>query len=303
MSIARFSCTTHLATLHTLGATRQITRRLLAKMSQGQQRRPSSDQAQAGGGGQGQGQGGGAVRYGDVFPAVTGGLAEKPVAPQDAATMQSAENLVFGETIKGGPAAAMQSAAMRNERMGVVGHDQATDATTEQGVSVSETRIPGGRIVTEFVAGQAVGQYLAPDDAADAGGAGGDDTKITIGEALEAAGYAAGGRPVERSDAAAIQAAEVRATGLDVNIPGGLAAQAQSAADANAWAARDDEKAKLGDVLSNAPAKLVADKEVEADDAARVASAETRNKDDKTVRPGGIAASVAAAARLNKQGA
>ncbi|XP_048549024.1 late embryogenesis abundant protein D-34-like isoform X1 [Triticum urartu] len=284
-------------------------------MSQGQQRRPSSDQAQADGGGQSQEQGGGAVRYGDVFLAVTGGLAEKPVAPQDAATMQSAENLVFGETIKGGPAATMQSAAMRNERMGVVGHDQATDATAEQGVTVSETRVPGGRIVTEFVAGQVVGQYLAPDGADPARGAAGDDTKMTIGEALEAAGYAAGDRPVEHSDAAAIQAAKVRATGQDVYIPGDLAAQAQSAADANLWAARDEEKAKLGDVLSNATAKLVAhkernataklvaDKEVESDDAGRVASAETRNKDDKTVRPGGIAASVAAAARLNKQDA
>ncbi|VAH87506.1 unnamed protein product [Triticum turgidum subsp. durum] len=110
-------------------------------------------------------------------------------------------------------------------------------------------------------------------------------------------------------------AAKVRATGQDVYIPGDLAAQAQSAADANLWAARDEEKAKLGEVLSNATAKLVAhkernataklvaDKEVESDDAARVASAETRNKDDKTVRPGGIAASVAAAARLNKQDA
>jgi hypothetical protein len=96
----------------------------------------------------------GAIRYGDVFPAVSGGLAKKPVAPQDAATMQSAETLLFGETIKGGPAATMQSASMRNERMGAVAHDQATDATAEQGVSVSETRIPGGRIVTEFVAGQ-----------------------------------------------------------------------------------------------------------------------------------------------------
>ncbi|KAF7041270.1 hypothetical protein CFC21_051089 [Triticum aestivum] len=284
-------------------------------MSQGQQRRPSSDQAQADGGGQSQEQGGGAVRYGDVFLAVTGGLAEKPVAPQDAATMQSAENLVFGETIKGGPAATMQSAAMRNERMGVVGHDQATDATAEQGVTVSETCVPGGRIVTEFVAGQVVSQYLAPDGADPARGAAGDDTKMTIGEALEAAGYAAGDRPVEHSDAAAIQAAKVRATGQDVYIPGDLAAQAQSAADANLWAARDEEKAKLGEVLSNATAKLVAhkernataklvaDKEVESDDAARVASAETRNKDDKTVRPGGIAASVAAAARLNKQDA
>ena len=55
---------------------------------------------------------------------------------------------------------------------------------------------------------------------------------------------------MERSDAAAIQAAEVRATGLDANVPGGLAARAQSAADANAWAARDVDKATLGDVLS-----------------------------------------------------
>lgn len=34
--------------------------------------------------------------------------------------------------------------------MGVVGHDQATDATAEQGVTVSETCVPGGRIVSEF---------------------------------------------------------------------------------------------------------------------------------------------------------
>uniref|UniRef100_A0ACD5WWK1 Uncharacterized protein n=1 Tax=Avena sativa TaxID=4498 RepID=A0ACD5WWK1_AVESA len=300
MSTARFSSSsTHLVagTLHKLGATRQliVTRRFLAKMSQGQPRRPaSSEQAQA------QGQDG-AIRYGDVFPAVSGGLAKKPVAPQDAATMQSAENMVFGETIKGGPAATMQSAAMRNESRGVVGHDQATDATAEQGVSVSETRVPGGRIVTEFVAGQAVGQFLEPDDAgAAAGGGGGDEAKVTIGEALEAAGYAAGTRPVERSDAAAIQAAEVRATGLDGNIPGGLAAQAQSAADANAWAARDEDKATLGDILSDATAKLGADKEVESEDAARVAFAEARNKQDVTARPGGVAASMAAAARLNK---
>uniref|UniRef100_A0ACD5WDU0 Uncharacterized protein n=1 Tax=Avena sativa TaxID=4498 RepID=A0ACD5WDU0_AVESA len=298
MSIARFSSSsTHLArTLHKLGATRQtIARRFLAKMSQGQPRRPASPSEQA------QGQDG-AIRYGDVFPAVSGGLAKKPVAPQDAATMQSAENMVFGETIKGGPAATMQSAAMRNERMGVVAHDQATDVTAEQGVSVSETRVPGGRIVTEFVAGQAVGQYLEPDDAAAAGAGGGrgDEAKVTIGEALEAAGYTAGTKPVERSDAAAIQAAEVRATGLDGNIPGGLAAQAQSAADANAWASRGDYKATLGDVLSDATAKLAADKEVETDDAARVAFAETRNKQDVTARPGGVAASMAAAARLNK---
>ncbi|XP_034576983.1 late embryogenesis abundant protein D-34 [Setaria viridis] len=298
-------------------------------MSQGQPRRPS-DQQQAAGGEHG------AVRYGDVFPAVSGGLAEKPVAPQDAATMQSAESLVFGfgQTIRGGPGATMQSAATTNERMGVVGHDQATDATAVQGVTVSETRVPGGRLVTEFVAGQviikhltppsalslrlqlarvccaqAVGQYLAPDDATAGGaaGAGGvaaagvvDNTKVTIGEALEATALAAGDEPVERSDAAAIQAAEARATGLHANVPGGLAAQAQSAAAANAWAARDEDKTTIGDVLANATAKLVADKTVESADALRVAGAENRNKGDATARPGGVAASMAAAAKLNR---
>jgi hypothetical protein len=226
-------------------------------MSQRQPRRPSGHQETTSGEQ-------GAVRYGDVFPAVAGGLAEKPVAPQDAATMQSAENLVFGQTLRGGPAAAMQSAATANERMGAVGHDQATDATAVQGVTVSETRVPGGRIVTEFVAGQAVGQYLARDDdaggggggagagarGASAGGVGKDMTKVTIGEALEATALAAGDAPVERSDAAAIQAAEARATGLDANVPGGLAARAQSAAAANAWASRDEDKATLGDVLA-----------------------------------------------------
>jgi hypothetical protein len=80
-------------------------------MSQGQPRRPALPSEQE------QGQEG-AIRYGDVFPTVSGGLAKQPVAPQDAATMQSAETMAFGETVKGGPAATMQSAAMRNERMG-----------------------------------------------------------------------------------------------------------------------------------------------------------------------------------------
>ena len=55
--------------------------------------------------------------------------------------------------------------------------------------------------------------------------------------------------------------------------------------------------------MQHATAKLFADKEVETADAARVAFAESRNKEDATARPGGVAASVAAAARLNKQGA
>lgn len=72
---------------------------------------------------------------------------------------------------------------------------------------------------------------------------------ITIGEALEATARTAGNKTVEQSDAAAIQAAEVRATGSNVQIPGGLAAQAQSAATLNASTCEED-KVKLSEILT-----------------------------------------------------
>uniref|UniRef100_J3LHN2 Uncharacterized protein n=1 Tax=Oryza brachyantha TaxID=4533 RepID=J3LHN2_ORYBR len=69
--------------------------------------------------------------------------------------MQSADTLMLGQIPKGGTASTMEPTAMRgNEKMGVIDHDQATDATAGQGVTVSETHVPGGRIITEFVAGQ-----------------------------------------------------------------------------------------------------------------------------------------------------
>ncbi|EER94198.1 hypothetical protein SORBI_3001G241000 [Sorghum bicolor] len=140
-----------------------------------------------------------------------------PVAPQDAAMMQAAESAVLGQAPKGGTAAAMQSAARRNERLGVVPRD----AAAEGGVAVTESRVPGCRVVTEFVADQPVGQYIAAAEeeedtpggetataARQVGGGGGhgvvDGTKITIGEALEATAFSAGDQPVEASDAAAI---------------------------------------------------------------------------------------------------
>lgn len=73
---------------------------------------------------------------------------------------------------------------------------------------------------------------------------------ITIGEALEAATKTAGNKPVDQSDAAAIQAAEVRASGTNVIAPGGIAASAQSAANHNANVDRDEDKIKLVDVLA-----------------------------------------------------
>ena len=55
---------------------------------------------------------------------------------------------------------------------------------------------------------------------------------------------------MDYSDAAAIQAAEVRATGRTNIVPGGVAAAAQSAATRNARVTRDEDKTKLADVLS-----------------------------------------------------
>ncbi|XP_047259890.1 uncharacterized protein LOC124892716, partial [Capsicum annuum] len=82
------------------------------------------------------------------------------------------------------------------------------------------------------------------------GGGGGGGGAITIGQALEAAAQTIPGKPVDQCDAAAIQAAEVRATGSNVIIPGGVAATAQSAAAYNESMIRDEDKVKLGDVLS-----------------------------------------------------
>ncbi|PUZ38961.1 hypothetical protein GQ55_9G238500 [Panicum hallii var. hallii] len=208
----------------------------------------------------------------------------------------------------------MQSAARRNERRGVVARDEAaTDgAAAECGVAVTEVRMPSARVVTEFVADQPVGQYTeaaendAAEEAGELGGGGPasmvrDGTKITIGEALEATAFSAGDQPVEPSDAAVIAAVEVRATGTDEAPPDGLAARARAAVDANALAQRQEDRATLRDILADATSRLGTDKEVEREDAARVVGAEVpRGSPDAAARPGGVAASIAAAARLNR---
>lgn len=73
---------------------------------------------------------------------------------------------------------------------------------------------------------------------------------ITIGDALEASAQTAGDKPVDHSDAAAIQAAECRATGSNIITPGGIAATAQSAAAYNDGLIGDKGKIKLKDVLT-----------------------------------------------------
>lgn len=111
----------------------------LRKMSQEQPRRPQAGQDP--------------IKYGDVLP-VYGDLSQKPITPEDAAMMQSAESRVLGQTQPGGVASVMQSAATRNEQAGIVGHKDVTDVTGDHGVTVTETQVPGRRIITETVGGQ-----------------------------------------------------------------------------------------------------------------------------------------------------
>lgn len=68
--------------------------------------------------------------------------------------MHSAEAAVMGQTQKGGPAATMQLAATCIEKAGLVGHDDATAVAIEESVTITETDLPGRRIITKSAGGQ-----------------------------------------------------------------------------------------------------------------------------------------------------
>ncbi|GLT49790.1 hypothetical protein SLA2020_233210 [Shorea laevis] len=218
------------------------------------------------------------IKHGDFFD-VQGELAHKAVSPRDVSMKQPLQNAFLGQTQKGGAAAVMQPTVTRNERL------------TQQSNSHKKRK--------EALVGQGQNnQAVSPHSDNQHGG--NLTNPITIGEALEATALTAGNKPVEWSDAAAIQAAEVRATGRTSIMPGGVAASAQSAATLNARITRNEEKTKLADILSNATSKLPADKPVTRKDAEGVTGAEMRNDPNLTTHPAGVAASVAAAARLNR---
>ncbi|GER34582.1 seed maturation protein [Striga asiatica] len=183
-----------------------------------------------------------------------------------------------------------------NETAGIVGHTSPRDVASSQMESIG----------VQVVKNQQQKQQQQQSDSSCGGFpqqpmAGQQKGEITIGEALEATALTSGHLPVDYSDAAAIQAAEVRATGRTNIVPGGVAAAAQSAATRNARLPRDEDKTKLGDILSDASAKLPSDKPVTRKDAEGVIGAELRNDPDLCTRPGGVAASIAAAARLNQR--
>ncbi|XP_061344890.1 late embryogenesis abundant protein 3-like [Gastrolobium bilobum] len=151
---------------------------------------------------------------------------------------------------------------------------------------------------------QDMGQRVEPD--AHIGSAAIDGDPITIGEALEAVAISIGDKPVDQNDAAAISIAEIRATG-DKNIrPGGVGATAQSAATVNSHVVRREHMTKLSDVLTDATEKLASDKAVTKEDADAVYAAEVqfpyrRDAPEVIAEPGGVAASMATAAKLNEE--
>ncbi|XP_065041376.1 late embryogenesis abundant protein D-34-like [Musa acuminata AAA Group] len=165
----------------------------------------------------------------------------------------------------------------------------------EPGLAVTETDLPGQRLITTVSGGQVVSQFAVPAPS-EAKGAG---DEVTIGQALKAAGMTAGDRPVGRANKAAVQVAEVRATGLGGPLAGGLGS---AAAEANARVGNAAQRATIGDVLADAAARLPADKAVTREDAERVRAAEETNYEggeDREQEEGGVAAAVMAASGIN----
>ncbi|KAK3121513.1 hypothetical protein QOZ80_8BG0654970 [Eleusine coracana subsp. coracana] len=161
-------------------------------MSQPQQRRGSEAEQQHGQPQQQQGP----IKYGDAFN-VQGELAGQPIVPQDAAAMRSAEQSVPGVLVpqeKGGGFSAggfMESAAQYNQAVGAVQPGQASEAAAKQGINITQDPVPGGRIVTEFVAGQVVGQYaVAEAPAAQQQDGAGANKTAAAGEGAGAGGAA-----------------------------------------------------------------------------------------------------------------
>ncbi|PAN06742.1 hypothetical protein PAHAL_1G285300 [Panicum hallii] len=117
---------------------------------------------------------------------------------------------------------------------------------------------------------------------------------VTVGQALQAVALSpAGGRPVDRADASAVEAAERSATGLGRAVPGGVAAAAQRAKEANE---HGDAVTTVRDVLGDAAAVTPGDRAATWVDAEKVAAATGRGGGGM----GEVADAVAAAAQINQ---
>ncbi|GLJ12174.1 hypothetical protein SUGI_0186000 [Cryptomeria japonica] len=204
-----------------------------------------------------------AITYGDVFKARED-LAKQPVTPGDAALMQSAETRALGQTQKGGVA------AQANERAGVVAKDDDTIAAAE-GMTVTETVVPGRKVTVEYVGGQLVSADVQPSPAPHATASA---AYITI--VGGAAGY---GQPGN----------------------GGVAAAAQSAANVNPRLPYE-ERTTVADVLFIATEDLPSDKAVIMEDVQKIKESEARQSLSGEVFPGGVGDAMEAAAKINERG-
>ncbi|XP_057517510.1 late embryogenesis abundant protein 32-like isoform X3 [Amaranthus tricolor] len=239
---------------------------------------------------------GGAIKYGDVFE-MSGEMADQPISPRDAAAMQSAENSAFGKTIKGGPASIMLQAAAKNVEAGLLPPHHASTFQNAPKVESNpwhESQASHERMESAIsVEGMREGTTAG----------------VTIGEALEAVAESIGDKPVDLSDAAAIQIAEMIATGSKTSLGAGLGAEAQAAATANAQLMYDEDKTKISEILQEATNMLTDDKAATKRDAERVRAAELEgpgvmgleaSSHRQSTTPGGVAEAIEAAARINE---
>nr|AWJ68128.1 late embryogenesis abundant [Cleistogenes songorica] len=142
------------------------------------------------------------------------------------------------------------------------------------GLHVTETDISAGRrMVTANAGGQVIAQFTVPVP----------DKKVA--EAMDAATVG--------------EAAEMRATGRAGNVPGGVAAAAQRAAEEE-----DGEVTRLRDVVGDAAAVMPANKVATREDAEKVAAAARRNAGAPASGGGweGVVQAVAGAADMTKGG-
>lgn len=163
--------------------------------------------------------------------------------------MQSFETKTLGHIQKGGPAAEMEAASAKNVKAGLVDSD-ATNIS-EHDINISLANVGNNHVIRESLNGQVVAEYMNPDEAQrdPTARAASDHHQMTIGEALERSGALAGDKPIEQCDAVAIQSAEMRAV-VSKQTPITIVGRAaNSAADLNTQATRDEDKTKFSDVV------------------------------------------------------
>ncbi|KAL6899681.1 hypothetical protein ACP4OV_006339 [Aristida adscensionis] len=223
-------------------------------------------------------------------------LATELAKPTDPSSMSQAQPVRGGDVY---PSSAADHHEARRERDRAIVQGQ---TQRDSGLHVAETDLPAGRrMVTASAGGQVMSQFTVP--VPDSNVAEATDA-VTIGEALQAAGQTTGGdKPVDLADASAVQVAEMRATGLGENVPGGVAAAAQRAAETNtrlqARGGGGEDKVTLRDVVGGAAEALPLNKVATREDAEKVAAAARRNA-GRGGADSGVAEAVAAAADMNK---